>query len=187
MKHLVLLLLPFFAFPAWGASTYVLDTGASSVGFTAQAQGFSVTGTLPVSVGAGMVDLGNIAATEIDVTVATKTVRTGFAPATAAIKSADLLDAESHPDIRFQVARIERTGNTAQVSGDLTVKSITRPVTFTARFVRTEETDPDDLERIGVQLTGTVDRRDFNILGYPSLVANEITIDVVAWLDRVER
>lgn len=186
MIRFTLLLLATLASPAW-ADTYTLDAAASSVGFTASADGFQVTGVLPVTRGTVNVDLGDVATSEIDVTVSTQRLQTGFVLVTSIVKSPALLDADTHTEMRFQARRIIRSGNTATVEGMLTVKAITKAITLQARFVRTAdapETAP--LARVGVQLTGSVDRRDFDILGYPDLVDNMIGIDVTAWMDRVD-
>ena len=184
MKHLIAALVLLTA-PA-AADVFTLDAETSSVAFIASADGFRVTGNLPVTAGEVVVDFDNVSAAKIDVTVSTTKVRTGFALATSAVKSAALLDTAAHPEMRFRAREILREGQTATVKGDLTVKSITRPVTLNARFVRTAESDPNDLSRLGVQLTGSVDRKDFGILGYPSLVEDTIAIDITAWLDRVD-
>jgi polyisoprenoid-binding protein YceI len=185
IRH-ALLLIAALAHPAW-ADIYTLDAAASSVGFTASADGFRVTGVLPVARGAVRVNLGDVATSEIDVTVSTQQIRTGFVLVTSLVKGPALLDADSHPEMRFQARRIIRTGNTATVEGLLTVKAITRPITLQARFIRTADApEAAPLARVGVQLTGSVDRRDFDILGYPGLVDDMIGIDVTAWMDRVD-
>lgn len=174
------------AAPAAAAPFYDLDAGDSRIGFAAAPEGFSIQGTMPVTRGTARLDLGDVNASEIDVTVSASAIRTGILLATSAIKGPELLDVANHPEVRFVAQRIQRSGNAARVTGALTIKGITHPVTLDATFVRTAEADPDDLARIGIQLRGTMDRHAFGVSGFRDLVGPEIGIDILAWFDRVD-
>lgn len=172
--------------PAAAAPFYDLDAGASQIGFAAAPEGFRIEGTMPVARGTARLDLGDVNASEIDVTVSASALRTDILLATSTIKGPELLDVGNHPEVRFVARRIQRAGNTARVAGDLTIKGITLPITLNATFVRTAQMDPGDLSRIGIQLIGTVDRHAFGVSGYRDLVGPEIGIDILAWFDRVD-
>ena len=49
------------------------------------------------------------------------------------LRSADFFDSDSYPDITFTVNRVTPAGPGVTVSGDLTVRDLTKPVTFDAR------------------------------------------------------
>ena len=58
-------------------------------------------------------------------------VDTSFAARDAHLRSADFFDAETYPDIVFVATRVERHRDDAfKVTGDLTIKDVTKPVTF---------------------------------------------------------
>jgi polyisoprenoid-binding protein YceI len=100
----------------------------------------------------------------------------------AHLQSPDFFDAEGHPEHRF-AARDIRFGGAGKLSaeGELTIKGVTKPVavtgTLTAPIV-----DPYGNDRIGLNLTTSVDRTDFGVdwnnplpSGDPAL-ANDVTI-----------
>ncbi|MDQ3178471.1 MAG: YceI family protein [Actinomycetota bacterium] len=74
---------------------------------------------------------------------------------------ADFLDANTHPDITFRSADV-RLGDDGTVSGagELTIKGITKPITATGTY-RAPIEDPFGSERAALEITATVDRREW--------------------------
>jgi polyisoprenoid-binding protein YceI len=100
----------------------------------------------------------------------------------AHLQSPDFFDAERHPELRFAAKdiRLEGDGNVS-VEGELTIKGVTRPVAVTGT-VTAPIVDAYGNDRIGLNLTTTVDRTDFGVdwnqplpSGDPAL-ANDVTI-----------
>ncbi len=100
----------------------------------------------------------------------------------AHLQSPDFFDAERHPELRFaaQDIRLDGDGKIA-VEGELTIKGVTKPVAVTGT-VTGPIADPYGNDRIGLNLTTSVDRTDFGVdwnqplpSGEPSL-ANDVTI-----------
>lgn len=81
----------------------------------------------------------------------------------AHLRSADFFDAERYPEIRFESNRVESVGGTNfRVSGELTIKGISREVELDATVVGTGR-DPWDNERVALEIRGEIDRRDFGL------------------------
>jgi polyisoprenoid-binding protein YceI len=80
----------------------------------------------------------------------------------AHIQSPDFFDTERYPELRFESTHVEAHGDKLRVEGELTIKGITRPIELHGRYVGSG-LDPYGNERIGVQLSGTVDRTDFGL------------------------
>jgi polyisoprenoid-binding protein YceI len=78
------------------------------------------------------------------------------------LQSPDFFDTARHPELRFESRAIESSGDELVVEGDLTIKGVTRPVVLTGRYVGAGA-DPWGNERIGLELAGTVDRREFGL------------------------
>ncbi len=78
------------------------------------------------------------------------------------LRAADFFDVENHPNIAFQSSRIEPSGDHFDVTGELTIKGVTREVTFRATVEGTTS-DPWGGERVGIEAVGQVDRRDFDL------------------------
>ncbi|MEJ7748335.1 MAG: YceI family protein [Candidatus Limnocylindrales bacterium] len=62
--------------------------------------------------------------------VATASVDTNFAARDGHLRSPDFFNAEAFPVITFRSTSVEPAGDQYQVSGDLTIRDVTRPVTF---------------------------------------------------------
>jgi polyisoprenoid-binding protein YceI len=74
------------------------------------------------------------------------------------LRSADFFDAASHPEITFAVRSAEvRTGDTVGVSGQLSVRGISRPQSLTARLVGA------DADALTLDTEFTVDRAEFGL------------------------
>lgn len=115
------------------------------------------------------------------------------------LRSADFLDVEHHPTIRFRSTRVERIGDYEyRVFGDLTVHGVTREVPLDVRCLGQWETPwwEGDRElgprtRAGFIAHTRINRHDFNVSWNKALdrggvvVGNdvEITIDVEAIRD----
>ena len=100
----------------------------------------------------------------------------------AHLQSPDFFDAERHPELRFTAQDIRLDGDgKVFVAGELTIKGVTRPVQVTGTVTQ-PMADPYGSERIGLNLTTSVDRTQFGVdwnqplpSGDPSL-ANDVTI-----------
>ncbi|MGW2523121.1 YceI family protein [Streptomyces sp. NPDC001617] len=74
------------------------------------------------------------------------------------LRSADFFDVENHPEITFAVRSAEvRAGDSVEVSGQLTVRGISRPQTVTARLVGA------DADALTLETEFTVDRGEFGL------------------------
>jgi polyisoprenoid-binding protein YceI len=161
-----------------------LDTARSSVGFTYRFMGGDTRGTMPVKSADMLIDLRDIGASQVDVTLDPSRARAGFVFATQAMKGQKVLDTARHPEITFRSTRITGTLQDARVTGDLTVRGVTRAVTLKAGLYRQRDTDPADLDRLTVLLTGAIDRRDFGADGFPGYVGPMIALRIVARIER---
>ena len=71
----------------------------------------------------------------ITATIKTPSIDTGVDDFDAHMKSADLFDVAKFSTATFKSTRIERTGpNTGRITGDLTIKDVTKPITLDARI-----------------------------------------------------
>ncbi|MEU3986206.1 YceI family protein [Streptomyces sp. NPDC026672] len=74
------------------------------------------------------------------------------------LRSADFFDAENHPEITFAVRGAElRDGDTAHVTGQLTVRGVSRPQEITARVTAADDTS------VTLATEFTVNRDEFGV------------------------
>ena len=67
------------------------------------------------------------------------------------------------PEIIFRSTKIEKTGNDYRVSGDLTIRGVTRPVVLDAEYAGSV-TDPYGNTRAGFAARTSVDRKEFGLM-----------------------
>src|ERR671919_2237014 len=80
----------------------------------------------------------------------------------AHLKTPDFFDAQRHPELRFVSSTVEDRDGELVVHGDLTIRGVTRPVELRGTF-RGATVDGYGNERIGLDLAGTVDRREVGL------------------------
>jgi polyisoprenoid-binding protein YceI len=108
----------------------------------------------------------------------------------AVIEGAEFLDAATHPQITFTSTAVRLTGaDTAQVTGDLTLRGVTRPLTLAVRYNGGWGRHPMDPggARIGFSATGTLKRSDFGMtFGLPAPGTKMGVADEVALIIETE-
>ncbi|MCL6283905.1 YceI family protein [Ruegeria sp. 2012CJ41-6] len=179
------------AAPALGAAPqpYLLDRSASKVGFIFTLAGNAQRGTMPVAAADIQIDAANLTASTVDVSVDAARARTGLFFATQAMKSPEVLDTGTYPTIRFVSKQVVlgdggRLSDGAQLHGDLTLRGVTRPVSFAAFLYRKPGSAASDLAELSIQLRGQISRSAFGAAGYPDLVPDPIILDIRAVIRR---
>ncbi len=95
------------------------------------------------------------------------------------LRSADFFDAAKYPQMIFKSTAITKTDeNKYKLSGELTMHGITKTVTMDLWYRGTFTNPSNNAISAGFQLTGTLDRRVFNIgPGFPPpMIGNEVRI-----------
>lgn len=77
----------------------------------------------------------DLVASRVDVTVDAASLGANVPFVAALVKGSAMLDVARYPEIRFVGTRFERTGaTTGLLSGELTIRATTRPITLAVRF-----------------------------------------------------
>jgi polyisoprenoid-binding protein YceI len=148
------------------AADYVIDKAGQHafVNFEIGHLGYSyIYGTFKDFDGSFSFDDKNPEASKIKVNLNTASVDTNHAERDKHIKSADFLNVSKNPTATFESTSIKSTGQgTADVTGNLTLNGVTKPVVIQAKFVG-EGNDPWGGYRAGFQGTTTIKLKDFDI------------------------
>lgn len=78
------------------------------------------------------------------------------------LKSADFFDVENNPIIEFTSTGITKDGDDYRVTGDLTIKDVTKPVTFAVEF-NGKGTNPWGVEVYGFEAEAKINREEFGL------------------------
>ena len=162
------------------AGTYNVDPAHSSVGFEVRHMGIATvrgafrkfqgsvdaTGDAPVLQGA----------------VEVSSVDSGDPQRDGHLIAPDFFDAGSHPEIIFHSTGGDATDDgKIRLAGEITIKGITKPIELTG-IVAEGGADPWGNERIGLELEGVIDRREFDLKWNQTLpngnllVSNEVKL-----------
>jgi polyisoprenoid-binding protein YceI len=146
------------------AGTWAADPAHSTVSFRVRNMGIvTVSGHFAEFEGTLTSD-GTLEGTRAQGTVEVPSVSTRSEKRDQHLLADDFFHAEQHPQISFTSTRIERDGDGFKVSGDLTIKGTTKAVELTAVPQAAEPIDdPWGGTRIGLHVTGEVDRRDYGL------------------------
>jgi polyisoprenoid-binding protein YceI len=81
----------------------------------------------------------------------------------AHLKGDDFFNAAQYPKMSFVSSKFEKTGEGEyQLTGNLTIREVTRPVTLNVEFGGTM-LDFYGQHKVGFDITGTIKRKDFNL------------------------
>lgn len=95
------------------------------------------------------------------------------------LKSADFFDAAKFPAATFKSTRVESAGtNKLTVTGDLTIKDITKPVTLDVTINGGGEHPMAKVPAAGFDATTTIKRSDFGVGAYAPNVSDEVKIRI---------
>ena len=146
------------------AGRWAADSAYFSVGFRVRNMGIvTVTGYFADFEGS-LVSDGTLAGTHAEGSIEVPSVSTRSEKRDQHLLADDFFAAEQHPQIRFASTKIEPDGDGFKVIGDLTIKGVTRPVELHAVPQAPEPIeDPWGGTRIGLEVTGEIDRRDYDL------------------------
>jgi len=142
--------------------TYAIDTGHTHAGFAVKHFGLSrVKGEFGELEGAIVID-GDPTNSSVNVAVQTASFNSRDEGRDGHVKSADFLDVETFPTISFASTSVVADGSDWVVTGDLTIKGVTKSVQLATEF-EGAITDPYGMERIAFSAETAIDRTDFGL------------------------
>ena len=133
------------------------------VQFRIQHLGYSwLYGTFKDFDGTFTFDEANPAADKVNVTLNTASLDTNHAERDKHIRSADFLNTAKFPQATFASTAVKKEGKEYNITGDLTLNGVTKPITLDARLLG-EGKDPWGGYRAGFEANGEIVLKDFNI------------------------
>ncbi len=158
---LMLLALPLSAL----ASTWSLDPDHSAAQFKVKHLMISnVRGNFEKISATLHLDDRDITRSRVDVSIDVASINTGVNKRDDHLRSPDFFDVAKFPAMTFVSTRVEKAGpGKLTVTGNLTIKGVTRPVVLRVDGLTPEVRDPWGHIRRGASATTTINRRDFGI------------------------
>ncbi|MFS0866820.1 YceI family protein [Microbacterium sp. 179-B 1A2 NHS] len=170
--------------PGYKAGTWVLDASHSEVGFSVRHMMISkVRGHFDIKE-ATLVAPANPLEAKLDAKVDAASLTTKDEGRDVHLRSADFFDVENHPVITFSSTGVRLEGGDFLVDGDLTIKGITKPITFTVDFGGFG-VDPWGNYKAGATAKTVINREDFGLTWNAALETGGVLVgkDVAIELD----
>lgn len=164
--------------------TFAIDPAHSRLGFvTRHAMVTKVRGSFQEFSGTASGDGSDPSGVSVSVTADATSFTTGNQDRDQHVLSADFLDAENHPTLTFTSTGASIEGDVLRLTGDLTIKGVTRSVTIPFEFGG-EAVDPFGNDRIGFEGRTRISRKDFGLTWNAALetggvlVSDEVTLEL---------
>ncbi len=173
--------------------TWTFDPLHTQVEFSAKHLGMmTVRGHFAEVTAAGDLDPDKPERSKVDVTIRTASIRTHNEQRDNDLRASYFLEVDKYPSITFKSTRIEPKGpDRGTMTGDLTIKGITRPVTLNV-VKYGEFNDPGMGHRIGYAAETKINRKDFGMsfdamLDGKFVVSHDIQINIEGELVELEK
>ena len=165
---------------------YTLDVSHTRLGFSARhAMVTTVRGQFQDFTGQAHIDTANPAASTVAVTIQAGSIDTGNADRNGHLVSPDFFDVENNPEITFVSTEVEKADETTWViTGDLTIKGVTKPVTIDFEQTGSAK-DPFGNLRVGFEGSTAINRKDWDLTWNAALETGGVLVgkDVTITLD----
>jgi len=174
---------------AWAdSSTWNIDTSHTEAGFSVRHLVIStVKGAFGKTTGTVKLDPADLTKSSVDATIDVSSINTRNDDRDKHLRSPDFFDTAKFPSITFKSTKVEKAGDGLKVTGDLTMKGVTKPVVLTVAGPTGEVKDPWGNTRRGLQASGKINRQDFGVtwskvIEAGPVVGDEVTISIDAEL-----
>jgi polyisoprenoid-binding protein YceI len=144
------------------AGTWSIDPGHTEVAFIGRHLGLTKTRGRFTGVDGTVQLADDPTESTIDITIDMKTVDSGLAQRDDSLRSANWFDVDNHPTARFRSTAITIDGTGGAVTGDLTIKGITRPVVLDVEYLGFAQ-DPWGNDRAAFSANATINREDWGV------------------------
>jgi polyisoprenoid-binding protein YceI len=176
MKRL-LLALALTGSAAFAADTWNVDTRHSGVTFSVRNFFVPVEGSLKLQSGKIVYDAANPAANSVEAVIAVTSVNTQDTDRDKHLNNQDFFLTDKFPTATFKSTKWTPAGeNKFKVTGDLTIKDVTKPVTLDVALLGTGAGNRGRTIS-GWQATTKLNRKDFGVSNGPS-IADEVSITI---------
>ncbi len=175
-KILILFITLLFLAPSAFAATYQIDPSHTQVHFTVpHLMVFKVRGNFNDFAGTVEVDGAEKTLSAASAVIKTASIDTRNQKRDNHLRSADFFEADKYPEITFVSKKVTGSGSDITVTGDLTIKGVTKEVTLSGGFLGAA-TDPWGNQRAGFEATGKINRGDFGLTWNKALETGGVVV-----------
>jgi polyisoprenoid-binding protein YceI len=145
------------------AGDYTLDPAHTRLGFSARhAMVATVRGQFTEFGGTAHVDTADPGRSRVEVSIVAESISTGNEQRDGHLRSGDFFESEQFPTITFTSTEVTRDGDAWTITGDLSVKGVTKQISVPFEFTGSAQ-DPYGNTRIGFEGATTLLRKDWGL------------------------
>jgi polyisoprenoid-binding protein YceI len=160
---------------------YTIEPTHTQVLFAYDHMGFSNNmGIIAQPSGTLTLDKANPAASKVSVDIPVANLKTGIAALDEHLMKPEFFDSAKFPKASFVSTGVKVDGTGAEITGNLTIKGITKPVTLDAEFYGAGVQPMNKKENIGFVATGTIKRSEFGMGMAVPMVGDAVELKIVA-------
>ena len=153
-----------------------IDPTHSTIGFSARhAMIAKVRGRFAEFTGSISMDGADPAASRADLTIVASSITTENDDRDGHLRSAEFLDVDTFPTITFVSTGVVANGSSFTVTGDLTIRGVTRPVSVQWELLGIGQ-DPWGNTRLGFEGTAEISRKEFGLTWNVALEAGGVLV-----------
>ena len=142
---------------------YSFDRAHSAIGFRVKHMGLvDVPGYFRDFTGTINYDGKDVKNSTVEFSAKTTSVDTGVAPRDKHLRTADFFEVEKYPEMTFKSTKVEKKGKNWLVTGDFTMKGVTKQMTIPFQVVGFVP-DAKGGMKMGIAAETTINRRDFGV------------------------
>jgi polyisoprenoid-binding protein YceI len=115
------------------------------------------------------------ALSSVAMTIDAASIDTNTAQRDAHLRSPDFFDVAAYPEITFQSSAIEQRGSDVTITGALTMRGVTKPVTLTGEYTAPSK-DPWGNQRAALAVDAKINRKDWGLTWNQALEAGGVVV-----------
>lgn len=161
--------------------TYSVEPSHTQIVFAYDHMGFTNNmGVITQPTGTLTLDNANLSASKVSITLPIANLTTGIPALNEHLAKPEFFDAAKFPTATFVSTGVKPDGATgADITGNLTIKGITKPVTLDAEFYGAGANPMNKKENVGFVATGTIKRSDFGMGGFVPVVGDNVELKII--------
>ncbi len=168
------------------AGSYTVDANHTQIVWTLNHLGISpLSGAIGASGGTLTIDPAKPSAAKLGVTFNIADMSTTSTAFTKHLMTAEIFEAAKFPVATFTSTSVVVNGSQASITGNLTIKGITKPVTLAAKFYGAGQNPMSNKLQIGFSATAKIKRSDFGLSYGVPLVGDDVDLQIVGAFERV--
>ncbi len=161
------------------AETYTVDPVHSSISFMISHAGISnIHGRFNDFSGKITIDKADPTKSSFAVTIPIESIDTNNVKRDEHLRAPDYFNAKQFPAMSFQSTKVKAIDGGYEVTGDLTLHGVTKPVSLTLKGGDKVVEFPKGTKRIGLVSTLSIRRSDFGVNAEPKALGDEIPISI---------